>query len=167
MLISNRKTWRWMYNRGSRQYSRVEGLELTSSHESNKIKTNCWTIINKKVLNIWKKCILQPKTKKKKDSGRGCFFNIIKSYTCQVGSPQTWKLLYCRGSLTGVRVLSPTLGSKAWGLATEREAHKHLALKANEACVQEFHRTGEISDSTLGGITYFMCTGTQSKAVTP
>ena len=62
--------------------------------------------------------------------------------------------------------MSATLDSKAWALAMEGEAHKHLALKASGACVQEFHRTGEISDSTLGGITHFMCTGTQSKAVT-
>ena len=39
--ISNLETWR-------RQDGRVEGLELTSSHENTKITTNCWTTTNKK-----------------------------------------------------------------------------------------------------------------------
>ena len=35
-------------DRGRRQDGRVEGLELTCSHENTKITTNCWTAIDKK-----------------------------------------------------------------------------------------------------------------------
>ena len=43
-----------------------------------------------------------------------------------------------------------------------------MALKANGACSQEFHKTGENTDYTLRGHTQdSMCTGCQGKAGTP
>ena len=37
-----------------RQDGGVEGLKVTSSHDNNKITTNCWTSINKKDWNLLK-----------------------------------------------------------------------------------------------------------------
>ena len=47
------------------QYGRVEGRALTPSRESTGITTNCWTIINRKTLELTKKDTLHPKTKEK------------------------------------------------------------------------------------------------------
>ena len=44
-----------MHMEDRRQRCRVEGLELTSSHEHTKITTNGWTTINKKDWNLPKK----------------------------------------------------------------------------------------------------------------
>ena len=39
-------------DRIKREEDGVENLQLTSSHENNKITTNCWTTINKKYWNL-------------------------------------------------------------------------------------------------------------------
>ena len=50
------------------------------------------------------------------------------SPTDQVGDPQTGKQLYHRGSHTGVRVLSPPLGSPAWGPGIGRRSPQSIWL---------------------------------------
>lgn len=75
----------------------------------------------------------------------GAFFNIT-NLCLPVQPSKLEKLLYCRGFIW--RRAESNISFKPWDLATEREAHKHLALKANEACVQSF--TGsESGHSTL------------------
>ena len=51
------------------------------------------------------------------------------SPTDQVGDPQTGKQLYHRGSPTGVRVLSPTLGSPAWGPGIGRRSPRAFGFE--------------------------------------
>lgn len=86
------KTWRWMYNRGSRQYIRVERVELTSFHESNKIKTNCWTIINKKVLNLWNNVFYNQRQRRKKTVG-GVLLQYNQILYLPGGQPTNLKII--------------------------------------------------------------------------
>lgn len=65
-----------MYNRGSRQYSRVEGLELTSLlMKATKSKLTAEQSLTKSLEHM-KKCILQPKTKEEKKTVAGGAFSI-------------------------------------------------------------------------------------------
>ena len=52
------------------QDGRVEGSALTPSCESTGITTNCWTIIDRKTLELTKKNTPHPKTKKPQWDGR-------------------------------------------------------------------------------------------------
>ena len=51
--------------RGLNQDGRVEGRALTPSCENTRITTSCWTIIDRKTLELTKKDTPHPKTKKK------------------------------------------------------------------------------------------------------
>ena len=67
------------------QYDRVEGHALTPSCESTRITTNCWTIIDRKTLELTKKDTPHPKTKEKPqwDDRRGAI--TIKSNLITAG----------------------------------------------------------------------------------
>ena len=67
------------------QDGRVEGQALTPSCESTRITTNCWTIIDRKTLELTKKHTLHPKTKEKPqwDGRRGAI--TIKSNPITAG----------------------------------------------------------------------------------
>ena len=86
-----------------------------------------------------------------------------------MGSPQTGKELLSqrltyRSESSEPHIGSPRLGIWHW----EKEPPEHLALKANGACAQEFHGTGENGDPIFERRTQaFMCTGSQSKAEVP
>ena len=74
------------------EYKReVEGLVLTFSSQSTKIKTCCWTTINRNILEPTKKIYLISKdkveamTKQKEDHNH----DKIKFYTHQLGDLQT------------------------------------------------------------------------------
>ena len=47
------------------QYGGVEGCALTPSCENTRITTSCWTLIDRKTLELTKKDTPHPKTKKK------------------------------------------------------------------------------------------------------
>ena len=67
------------------QHGRVEGRVITPSCESTRITTNCWTVINRKTLEIIKKDTPRPKTKEKPqwDGRRGAI--TIKSNPITTG----------------------------------------------------------------------------------
>ena len=50
---------------GLNQDGRVEGRALTPSCENTRITTSCWTIIDRKTLELTKKHTPHPKTKEK------------------------------------------------------------------------------------------------------
>ena len=50
---------------GKKQDGRVEGRALTPSCENTRITTGCWTIIDRKTLELTKKDTPYPKTKEK------------------------------------------------------------------------------------------------------
>ena len=58
--ISQPEYWHWLVQDG-----RVEGHALTPPYESTRITTNCWTIIDKKTLELTKKDTPHSKTKEK------------------------------------------------------------------------------------------------------
>ena len=85
-----RKKYLMKYNRKKKerrlvQGGRVEGHALTPSCESTGITTNCWTIIDRKTLELTKKDTPHSKTKEKLqwDSRRGAI--TIKSNAITIG----------------------------------------------------------------------------------
>lgn len=73
-----------------------------------------------KSLEHIKKCILQPKTKKKKTVA-GVLFQYNQILYLPGGQPTNLKIITLqRFSHTGVRVLSPTLGFKPWDLGQRK-----------------------------------------------
>ena len=139
------------FSGGWRRDGRVEGCKLTSSYENTKITTNCWTTIEKKILEPTKKDILHPNTRKKlqRDGRRGAI--AIQSNPI----PVRWvrhkleiiisQRFSQRSESSEPHVRLPSLG--VW--QREKEPPEHLALKASGVWSQEFHRTGE-TNSTLG-----------------
>ena len=89
---------------------------LTPSCESNGITTNCWTIINKKTLELNKK--RYPTSKDKGEAAMRQYerrnYNKIKSHNCWLGELQTGEHLYHRSPPTGVKVLSHMSGFPTW-----------------------------------------------------
>ena len=99
---------------------RVEGCALTPSCKTTRITTNCWTVIDRKTLELTKKDNLHPKTKEKLqwDSRRGAItiksnpittgwvtHKLENTYTTEV-HPLEW------------RVWAPRQASQPGGLAT-------------------------------------------------
>ena len=97
----------------------VEGCALTPSCESTGITTNCWTIIDRKTLELTKKDIPHPKTTEKPqwDGRRGTI--TIKSNPI-TARWVTHKLENHRSPPTGVKVLSPTSGFPTRGSSNGR-----------------------------------------------
>ena len=97
-------------------------ITTTPSCENIAITTNCWTIIDRKALELTKKDIQHPKTKEKPqwDGRRGTITSKIKSHNCCVCDLQTGERLYHRTPPTGVMVLSPTSGFPTWGSGNGR-----------------------------------------------
>ena len=137
------------------QGGKVEGCALTPSCESTGITTNCWTIINRKTLELTKKDTPHPKTKEKpqRDGRRGAI--TIKSNPMTAGGWLTnWRTLilqksthWSEGSEPHIRL--PNLG--VW--QREEEFLENQTLKASGIGLQDFDRTGGNRDSTLGGHT--------------
>ena len=104
--------------RGLVQDGRVEGHALTPSCESTGITTNCWTIIDKKTLELTKKDTPHPKTKEKPqwDGRRGAItvksnpitagwviHKLANTYTTEV-HPLEWSFWApCQASQPGVQ----------------------------------------------------------------
>ena len=140
-------------NWGSRWQSRRTCAH--SSCESTRITTNCWTIIDRKTLELIKKDTPHPKTKEKPqwDSRRGGITikaNLINTgwvthkpendYTTEV-HPLEWRFWApCQASQPGV-----------W--QWEEEFPENQTLKAGGIWLQDFDRIGGNRDSTLGGHT--------------
>ena len=107
----------------------VDGCALTPSCESTRITTNCWTIINRKTLELTKKDTPHPKTKKKPqwDIRRGAI--TIKSNPITAG----WMTRKLENSYTTEvyplewRFWAPCQASQPGGLARgggiPRESH--------------------------------------------
>ena len=102
----------------------VEGHALTPSCESTRITTNCWTIIDRKTLELTKKYTPHPKTKEKPqwDGRRGAI--TIKSNPITAGWV-THKLDH-RSPPTGVKVLSPTSGFPTCGSGNGRRNSQRI-----------------------------------------
>ena len=161
-----------MYSLEINQDGGVEGRALTPSCENTRITTSCWTIINRKTLELTKKDIPHPKTKEKPQwdfswvEGRNQ--SKIKSHNCWVGDSQTGEHLYHRSLHTGVKVLSPTSGFPTWGSSNRRRNSENQTLKPSGNWLQDFDRTGGNSDPTLGGRTQnSVRIGTQGKEQWP
>ena len=145
----------------------VGGWALTPSCESTGITTNCWTIIDRKTLELTKKDTPYPKTTEKPqwDGRRGAI--TIKSNPMVTGwvthkLENTFILQksthWNEGSEPHVRF--PNLGVWQW----EEEFLENQTLKASEIWFQDFDRTGGKRDSTLGGHTQSSVRiGTQGK----
>ena len=133
--------WEWVFNEVYRNCNktlqfkkkkkiqgRVEGLARLRSwkHQNHNylLDNSHW----QKRLESTKKYILHQEIKKQPlwDSRRGTL--AIKSNHIPVGDPQTGKEIYRRGSPTGVRVLSPTSGSPAWGSGSGRKSPQGICL---------------------------------------
>ena len=149
----------------------VEGHALTPSCDSTGITTNCWTIIDRKTLELTKKDIPHPKTKDKPqwDGRRGAItiksnpitagwvtHKLENNYTTEV-HPLEWKFW------------APWQASQPGVWQQEEEFPENQTLKASGIWLQDFDRTGGNRDSTLGGHTQSsVCIRTQGKgAVTP
>ena len=71
---------------GKKQDGIIEGLELTFSHENTKITTEQSLT---KYTGTYPKIYSTSKDEGATGQKEGCFSNIIKSHTSQVGDPQT------------------------------------------------------------------------------
>ena len=133
----------------------VEGCALTPSCESMGIKTNCWTIIDRKTLELTKKDTPHPKTKDKPqwDGRRGAItiksnpitagwvtHKLENTYTTEV---HPLERMFCP------HVGLPNLGVRQW----EYKFLENQTLKASGIGLQDLDRTGGNRDSTLGGHT--------------
>ena len=143
----------------------VPSLPLARAPES-----NCWTVIDRKTLELSKKDTPPPKTKEKPqwDSRRGAI--TIKSNPITAGGWLTNQRIlipqksthWSEGSEPHVRL--PNLGVRQW----EEEFLENQTLKASAIWLQDFDRTGGNRDSTLGGQTQnSVCIGTQGKEQWP
>ena len=134
------------------QDGRVEGRALTPSCENTRITTSCWTIIDRKTLELTKKDIPHPKTKEKPQwDGKGgeitvksnpitagwVTHRLENTYTTEV-HPLEWRIWAPRRL--------PNLGVWQW----EEEYLENQTLKASGISLQDFDRTGGNRDSTLG-----------------
>ena len=95
----------------------VEGHALTPSCKNTRITTGCWTIIDRKTLELTKKDTPHQKKKEKPqwDGRRGAI--RVKSNPITGGwvTHKTGKHLHHRSPPTGVKVLSTTSGCPTWG----------------------------------------------------
>ena len=118
----------WIFG-GLVQDGGVEVCELTPSCESTGITTNCWTIIDRKTLELTKK---YPTFKEKGEATmrryEGRNHNKIKSHNCWVGDSQTGEHLYHRSPPTGMKILSPTSGFPTWGSSNGRRNSQRIRL---------------------------------------
>ena len=123
MYFLKNKTWlSW------RQDGRVEGLELTSSHENTKITTNCWKTINKKDLTLPKNIFYiqrQGRSHNKTVGGTHLWDNQI-SYPPD-GWHTNWKIIISQ-KFSNRRVLRPMSGSPAWRSCIRRRSPQSIWL---------------------------------------
>ena len=137
------------------QDSGAEGCALTPSCESTGNTTNCWTIINRKTLELTKKDTPHPKTKEKPQwDGRRSPITI-KSNPITAGWV-THKLE--NNYTTGVHPLEwrfwgPRQASQPGVWQREEECPGNQTLKGSGIWFQDFDRTGGNRDSTFGGHT--------------
>ena len=152
------------------QDGRVEGRALTPSCENTRITTSCWTIIDRKTLELTRKDTPHPKTKEKPqwDGRRGAItvksnpittgwvtHRLANTYTTEV-HPLEWRFWAPRQL--------PNLGVPQW----EQEFLENQTLKPSGNWLQDFDRTGGNRDSTLGGHTRSSVhIGTQGKEQWP
>ena len=157
-------------NRRLAQDGRVEGRAITPSCESTGITANCWTIMDRKTLELTKK--RDPTSKDRGEATvrwqEGHNHNTIKSHNCWVGDSQTGEHIpqksthWSEGSEPQVRL--PKLGARQ----QEEEFLKNQTLKASRIWLQDFDRTGGKRDSILGGHTQSsVCIRTQGKEQWP
>ena len=112
------------------QDGRVEGCVLTPSCKSTGITTNCWTIIDRKTLELTKKYDTPHPKKKEKpqwDGRRGEITIKLKPITAGWVT-QTGEQLYHRSPPTGVNVLSPMSGFPTWGSGNRRRNSQRIWL---------------------------------------
>ena len=163
----------WKCFRDWFKMAEVEWHVFTPSCESTGITTNCWTVIDRKTLELTKKDTPHPKTKEKPQwDDRGTI--TIKS------NPITteWVTHKLENNYTQWRTevhplewrfWAPRQASQRGSPAKEEEFPENQTLKASGIWLQDFDRTGGNRDSTLGGHTQSsVCIRTQGEgAVTP
>ena len=133
----------------------VEEQALTPSCKSTRITTNCWTIIDRKTLELTKYDTPHPKTKEKPrwDDRRGTItvksnrmtagwvtHKLENTYTTEV-HPLEWRFWASR------QASQP--GVQQW----EEESPENQTLKASGIWLQDFDRTGGNRHPTTGGHT--------------
>ena len=130
-----------------------EGRALTPSCENTRITTNCWTIIDRKTLELTKKDTPHPKTKDKQqwDGRRGEI--TIKSNPIFLGGWLTnWRTLIPQKSTHWIEVFEPHVRLPSLGVRQrEEEFLENQTLKVSGIWLPDFDRTGGKRDSTLGG----------------
>ena len=148
----------------------VKGCAFTPSCKNTGITTNCWTVIDRKTLELTKKDTPHPKTKEKPqwDGRRGAItiksnpitarwvtHKLENTYTTEVHSLE-WRF-WARYQASKSRV-------QQW----EEEFLENQTLKVSGIWLQDFDRTGGNRDWTLGGHTQGnVCIGTQGKEQWP
>ena len=133
---------------GRRRDSRVEGLELTSSHKNSKITTNRWTTINKD----WKlpKKILYIQRQRRRSHSRGSTFSVQSNSILVGWATYTLENNYIAEILPQEwESWAPYQAPQPGGLSSEGGAPRAFGFEGQ----QKLYRPGGNRDSTLGGHT--------------
>ena len=133
----------------------VEGRALIPSYESTGITTNCWTIIDRKTLELTRKDTPYPNTKEKLqwDGRRSTITIKLNPLIAGWVTHKLEKIIlqestqWSEDSEPHIRL--PNLG--VW--QQEEEFPENQTLKASGIWLQDFNRTGGNRDSTLEGHT--------------
>ena len=144
----------------------VEGCALTPSYKNIRITTDCWTIIERKTLELTKKDTPHLKTKEKPqwDGRRGAI--TIKSNPLTAGWVlANWRTFIPQKSTHWREGSEPHVRLPDLGVQQQEEKFlENQTLKASGIWWQDFDRTGGNRDSTLGGHTQSsVLIGTQGK----
>ena len=139
---------------------------LFFSCENTKIATRCWITINKKVLEPNKKDTSRPRQEAAVRWQEGCNHNKTKFHTSwgvthKLENNNTKEVLHCyESSEPHVRLPSLGIWQRVW------ECPGNLTLKTSGNWLQDFQRTGENRDSSLGGHKHnILGTKTQEKGI--
>ena len=142
-----------MWARCSLEDGGIKGHTLTPSCESTGITTNCWTIIDRRTLELTKKDVAHPRTGEKLQWHGGSdtiksnpkaaglvTYKLENTYTTEV-HPLEWKFWAPRQA--------SHLGVWQW----QEESLENQTLQDGGIWLQSFDRTWGSGDSTLGGHT--------------
>ena len=148
----------------------VEGRALTPSCENTIITTSCWTITDRKTLELTKKDTPHPKIKEKPqwDSRRGTI--TVKSNPITAGwGLRDWRTLIPQKSTHWSKGSEPHIRFCNLGVRQrEEEFLENQTLTGTGIWLQDSDKTGGDRDSTLGGHTQrSMCIGPRRRSSDP
>ena len=148
------------------QDGRVEGHVLTSSWEKTRITTSCWTIIDRKTLELTKKHTPHPKTKEKPqwDGRWGAITVKSNPITARWVTQRLENTYTTEVHLLEWRLWAPCQVANPGVQQREEEFLENQTWKASGIWLQDFDRTKGNRDYTLRGHTQSsVCNGTQGK----